>query len=164
MDALSDPGPARYKSSVLPLNLGCSHDCIFFTFCFVLRQDKGVGLVMKFWVRIPKRSVLVLGRASNLKLLLCCITKPCSVAGILGNSSVTQKRKNCLGSSPGKNAEVKKIDECFSVFKREMTLKLFNLAGFESSFKFCFCNHFCQVMSDSWGRMSEAVSQIQLST
>ena len=32
--------------------------------------DKGVGLVMKSRVWIPKRSVVVLGRASNLKLLL----------------------------------------------------------------------------------------------
>ena len=33
--------------------------------------DKGTGLVMKFRVRIPKRSVVVLRRASNLKILLC---------------------------------------------------------------------------------------------
>ena len=33
--------------------------------------DKGVGLVMKFRVRIPRRSVVVLGSATNLKMLLC---------------------------------------------------------------------------------------------
>ena len=38
--------------------------------------DKSVGLVTKFRVRISKRSVVVLGRASNLKMLLCCIGNP----------------------------------------------------------------------------------------
>ena len=53
-------------------------------------MDKGVGLVMKFRVRIPKRSMVVLGRASNLKMLLCYIGNPAVfVASIVGY----QKRK-----------------------------------------------------------------------
>ena len=38
--------------------------------------DKGVGLVMKFKVRIPKRSVVVLGRVPNLKMLLSTLENP----------------------------------------------------------------------------------------
>ena len=55
--------------------------------------DKGAGLVMKFRVRIPKRSLVVLGRASNLKLLLHYVRKPCSAASIVGYPSVTPKEK-----------------------------------------------------------------------
>ena len=38
--------------------------------------DKGVGLVIKFRVRIPKRSVVVLGRASNLKCSCATLENP----------------------------------------------------------------------------------------
>ena len=69
--------------------------------------DKGAGLVMKFRVRIPKRLVVVLVWAYNLKMLLCYIRKPCSVASIVGYPSVTPKEKKSIGSSPGNNAEVK---------------------------------------------------------
>ena len=70
-------------------------------------MDKGVGLVMKFRVRIPKRSVVVLEKAFNHKMLLCYIRKPCSDARIVGYPSVTPKRENRIGFSPGKNAEAK---------------------------------------------------------
>ena len=58
--------------------------------------DKGAGLVMKFRVRIPKKSVVVLGRASNHKILLCYIRKPCSVASIVGYPSVTPNEKKTV--------------------------------------------------------------------
>ena len=54
---------------------------------------KGVGLVMKYKVRIPKKSLVVLGSASNLKMLLCYVRKPYSVASIVGYPSVTPNEK-----------------------------------------------------------------------
>ena len=38
--------------------------------------DKDAGLVIKFRVRIPKKSLVVLGRAFNLKMILCYIGNP----------------------------------------------------------------------------------------
>ena len=70
--------------------------------------DKGVGLVMKFRVQIPKRSVVVLGRVSNLKCS-CATSEPCSAVIIVGHSSFTPNEKKRIGSSPGKNEEVKII-------------------------------------------------------
>ena len=56
-------------------------------------MDKGAGLVMKFRVQISKRSVVVLGKASNLKMLLCYVRKLCSVASIVGYPSVTPNKE-----------------------------------------------------------------------
>ena len=44
-------------------------------------MDKGAGLVIKFRVRILQMSMVVLGRAANLKTILCYVRKPCSVVG-----------------------------------------------------------------------------------
>ena len=73
-------------------------------------MDKGVGLVMKFRVRIPQKSVVVLGRVTNLKMLMCYIRKPCSVASIALSH---RNRKKRFGSLPEQNAKVKKIVEFY---------------------------------------------------
>ena len=82
--------------------------------------DKGVGLVMKFRVQIPKKLVVVLGRASNLKLLLCYIRKFCSVACIIEYPSDTPNEKKLYRflSSAGKNGEVKIIGRFFMLDDR----------------------------------------------
>ena len=65
-------------------------------------MDKDAGLVIKVRVSIPQRSVVVLGRASNLKMLLCYDRKPYSVASIVGNPSD-------IGSPPGNKTEEKTV-------------------------------------------------------
>ena len=59
---------------------------------------KGVGVVIKFRVRIPKRSLVVLERAYNLKMLLCYLRKPCSVASIVGYPFVTSNERKPYSS------------------------------------------------------------------
>ena len=89
---------AEYLSSIIVLVLtGSSRGLV----------DKGAGFFIKLRVLIPKKSVLVLGRASNLKMFLCYIRKPCSVASIVGYSSVTSKEKKMFRFLTWENAEVK---------------------------------------------------------
>ena len=56
-------------------------------------MDKSTGLVIKFRVQISQRSVVVLGKAFNLKMPLCYVRKPGSVASIVRLQS-PRKRKN----------------------------------------------------------------------
>ena len=77
--------------------------------------DKGAGLVIKFWVRIPQRLLVVLGRASNLKMLLCYVRTPCCVASVARGPFRYSKKENYQkGSSPGNKAKVKSVSEFLS--------------------------------------------------
>ena len=83
-------------------------------------EDKGAGVVIKFRVRIPQNSLVVLGSVSNLKMLLCYIRKPCSVASIVGEPSVTLK-----GKQPENKAEVKSVIVSFLISKTKKFLLVF---------------------------------------
>ena len=52
-----------------------------------------LGLLLKFSIRIPQKSLLVLEEVSSLKMLLCYVRKPCSIASIVGDPSDTPMRK-----------------------------------------------------------------------
>ena len=83
------------------LKIRCKHYAINWSSCGLV--EKGVGLFMKFRVQIPKRSVVVLGMTSNLKMRLSYIRKPCSVASIV--CRVPKRKKKRIGFSPGNNAK-----------------------------------------------------------
>ena len=56
------------------LSTGSSHGLV----------DKQARLVIKFRVRFPQKSLVVLGRKSSLKIFLYYAKKPCTVASIVG--------------------------------------------------------------------------------
>ena len=92
--------------------------------------DKGNGLVIKFRVRIPKRSVVVLVRVFNLKMLLYYIRtlqcwQHCRVP------FCHSKKRKRLGSSPGNNAEGTKLVSFFISFY-EFMVKLSTLTCLKS--------------------------------
>ena len=60
--------------------------------------------------RVLQRSVVVLGRALNMKNVLCCIKKPSSVASIVVNPSSTSQKKNTdIGFSRENNSVEEKL-------------------------------------------------------
>ena len=71
--------------------------------------DHFTGLVINFRVRIPQKSVVMLGRASNLKILLGYAKIPCSAISIVEDPSVTQKRKSSFRSLIWKKVEAKLV-------------------------------------------------------
>ena len=50
--------------------------------------------------------MVVVEKAFNIRIILCYIRKPCSVASVVGNPSVTPKGNNVIDSSPGNKGEV----------------------------------------------------------
>ena len=75
--------------------------------------DKGAGLVLQFRVRISQKSLVMLGRASNFKMLLHYIRKPCCVGSIVGNPSDSTTD---VGSS-SRNKEEVTLGESFYLVK-----------------------------------------------
>ena len=69
-----------------------------------------MGLGIKFWVSISQRSVVVLGRASNLDILLCYYRNPC----IAMDPSDTPKWKKQFWFLTWNKAESKVCDFCKS--------------------------------------------------
>ena len=73
--------------------------------------DNGAGLVIKFKGQIPQRSLVVLGGASNVKILLCYVKKLCSVASTVRDFSDTPKNQKLINvdSLPENTEEVKSV-------------------------------------------------------
>ena len=75
----------------------CLYGFVYLLTCFLGSNyglvGKDSGFVIKFRVRIQQRFLVVLEKASNLKVLLCYVGNSCSVASIVGDSSVTPKKK-----------------------------------------------------------------------
>ena len=95
------------------------HYCFFFAY-FRSLVDKGAGHVMKFSVRIQQRSLVVLGRAFNLKML----RKTCSVASIVEDpSAAPNENKTNICSSPGNKMKVKSVSLSLSVIFRITSFK-----------------------------------------
>ena len=72
-----------------------------------------VGLVIELRIQIVQKSLVVLRKVFNLKMLLRYVRKkPYSVASILGDPSDTPKeKKNNIVSSPEIKVEVKSLSE-----------------------------------------------------
>ena len=67
----------------------------------------GAGLVIKFMVQILESLLVVLGRASKIKILLCYIRKICSV--VEDSSDTPNKKQTILVSTHENDAEVKSV-------------------------------------------------------
>ena len=82
------------------LSTGSSHGLV----------DKQARLVIKFRVRFPQKSLVVLGRKSSLKIFLYYAKNPALLPALWGFSQHPNKgKKSNIGFSPGNKADVTSV-------------------------------------------------------